>query len=201
MRTKPSLAPLLNCVVARRPLLAGDAVELAGRRHLERALKPAVRIRVGGRGEPVLGQREPISAGALARFAPEHPEEIVVGVVLQHQHDDVLDLGDRVGADREARRWEASREGACASGPARGAPRAASREAVSGRRRGRHHGRRRLTSRPASVPAATAAAPSTRKVRRVSPAWCPVDGSSSGNGAPASAAKLASGGVPGRLFL
>ncbi len=83
------------------PLLAGRAARLAGIRHVERTLRRAVGLRVGRGRIAVRRDREAVTARRLERPAPEHPEEVVVRVVLHHQHDHVLDLGQHVGAGRD----------------------------------------------------------------------------------------------------
>jgi hypothetical protein len=84
---------------------------LTGRRHVEGVLELALPIGIAGDHAvgvpPTLGV--PFVTGSHRRWAHReavmsavHPlgvqgaEEIVVGVVLHHQHDDVLDLGHRV---------------------------------------------------------------------------------------------------------
>jgi hypothetical protein len=83
--------------VAVQPVLGGLAVELAGGRHAEGVLEVTVGVGVGGGGQPVV---EPEAVGAVA---VQHAEPVVVGVVLHHQDDDVLDLRDRVGARGQVR--------------------------------------------------------------------------------------------------
>jgi hypothetical protein len=69
------------------------AGELAGRRHAEGVLDPAVRVGVGRQRLPAAPEHETVGAGAA-----KHSQVVVVGMVLHHQHDDVLDLGNGVGA-------------------------------------------------------------------------------------------------------
>jgi len=83
------------------PLLAGLARELAGGGHVEGPQRLAVALRVAVDRITVVTDPEAVAARALAGLAAEHPEEVVVGVVLHHQHDHVLDLGQRVGACRQ----------------------------------------------------------------------------------------------------
>ena len=80
------------------------------RRHVERAHRLAVRRRGWRRvGRPVGVEREAVAAA-------EHAEVVVVGVVLHHQHDDVLDLRERVGARGQLAGSAASRVLAAGSG-------------------------------------------------------------------------------------
>ena len=53
----------------------------------------------------------------------EHAEHVVERVVLHHQHHDVVDAGQRVGAGREIRVRQRSGQRAAPSGPVRAAPR------------------------------------------------------------------------------
>ena len=87
---------------------------------------PVVLAQVGGvvRAYPVAGgvgvrvERETVGAEPEPVAPAEHPEVVVEGVVLHHQHDDVLDGRQRVGAGREvgererARRRQGARAGA-----------------------------------------------------------------------------------------
>ena len=57
----------------------------------------AVAARVGHRGLAVRSEREALAAAA------QHAEVVVVGVVLHHQHDDVLDLRQQISADGQGR--------------------------------------------------------------------------------------------------
>jgi hypothetical protein len=96
--------------MARDPVLAGTRVELARRRHVERAdeLRRALRIGV---------DRLAVAVELESVAAPEHPEVIVEGVVLHHEDHDVLDLrivstpsaGSGSGATRACARLRALR--------------------------------------------------------------------------------------------
>jgi hypothetical protein len=84
---------VVECVMAGRPLLARLRLQLARGGHPERVLDPPVGVRVGGGRQAIAADPEAVSA------APEeHPDPVVVGVVLHHDHDDVLNLRDRVSA-------------------------------------------------------------------------------------------------------
>jgi hypothetical protein len=61
-------------------------------------LELAVRIGVADQRQAIAAEPEPVRAQAA-----QHPQMVVVGVVLHHQHHDVLDLGDGVGARRKLR--------------------------------------------------------------------------------------------------
>ena len=90
--------PVVIGVVAGGPLLAGPRVQLAVRGHPERVLDLPVAIRVGRGRQPVSPEPEPVRPRA-----PQHAQVVVVGVVLHHEHHDVLDLRDGVGARSQLR--------------------------------------------------------------------------------------------------
>src|SRR5258708_11306968 len=77
------------------PVLGRLAVQLAGRRHPKCVLDVAIGVRIRGGRLPVRAKPEPIGT-----WAGKHAELVVVGMVLHHQHDDVLDLRDSVRAGR-----------------------------------------------------------------------------------------------------
>ena len=82
--------------VAGAPALAGHALVLHGGR---RVTDPDH----GARGVRILGVRRAVVANRQSLAAAQRAEVVVEGVVLHHQHDDVLDLRQRVGARRDAR--------------------------------------------------------------------------------------------------
>lgn len=59
--------------------------------HVERPDRFVQRVRIARRGSAVLVERETVASA-------EHAEITVVGVVLLHDHDDVLDLRNQVAA-------------------------------------------------------------------------------------------------------
>ena len=63
----------------------------------------AVAARVGHGGLAVRSERETLAAAA------QHAEIVVVGVVLHHQDDDVLDLRQQISADGLRRIWGLAR--------------------------------------------------------------------------------------------
>ncbi len=113
------VTPAVELGVAGQPVLGRRAGELAGGGHAERVLDVAVGVRVGGERPAAWAEPEPVRAAAA-----QHAELVVVGVVLHHQHDDVLDLRDRVGARGQLRVGQRSRlaEPGVAPGAARRRP-------------------------------------------------------------------------------
>jgi hypothetical protein len=61
-------------------------------------LDPAVGVRIGLDGLAIAAESKSVCRGAA-----QHAEVVVVGVVLHHQHHDVLDLGNHVRAFRHLR--------------------------------------------------------------------------------------------------
>ncbi len=96
----PSLAPL---EVARVPALRGHAATLHGGGTVKGADGPSVGRAVEDLGLAIRTGREALTP------ALQHAEVIVVGMVLHHQHDDVPDLRQEVGAWRPVGPGERSR--------------------------------------------------------------------------------------------
>jgi len=88
---EPVVAAVVVGPVARVPALRDAAVVLAEVRGMEGAHRVPRRIRAA------VG-RQAVGAVLEAVAAPQHPEVVVVGMVLLHQDHDVLDTGQAVGA-------------------------------------------------------------------------------------------------------
>ncbi len=104
-RDRAARGPDESVVAARRegdvavfPGLAWLSRYLAGSRHSECVLQIAVSVRICRCGLSVRSDPEPIGTRPV-----QHPELVVVRMVLHHQHDDVVDLGDRVRTWRQVR--------------------------------------------------------------------------------------------------
>ncbi len=97
------VAPVGVLDVGLRPFLARLCAELTGGGHPKCALLSAVSVGVARRRIGVAADHEAVAAGPVTGLTSEHPEEVVVGVVLHHEHDDMLDLGQRVGAGGQLR--------------------------------------------------------------------------------------------------
>src|SRR5262249_53460000 len=107
--------------------------QLTGRRHVERTDELAGVVRVHVDGLAVAAEPEPVATA-------EQTEVLVVRLVLLHRNDDVLDLGQRVGALRQAGVWARAGEadgmpGVVAARSA-GHPRDATRQCGAGPERG-----------------------------------------------------------------
>ena len=89
--------------VARVPALRGHLRVLDRGGQVVRGHGFAVGTRVGHGRPAVRSEREALAAAA------QHAEVVVVGVVLHHQHDDVLDLRQQIGADGPGRNWGLTR--------------------------------------------------------------------------------------------
>ena len=89
---EPHVRPVVPTLVRGVPALRDAGARVPARvRVVEGPHVPAGGIGVVVDRRPARADGEPVSA-------PEHPEMVVEGVVLHHEHDDVLDLGHRVGA-------------------------------------------------------------------------------------------------------
>jgi hypothetical protein len=78
--------------------------------------------RVRRRGMAIGSDREPISPRLLTRAPPQHAQIIIVGMVLHHQNQDVVDLRKAV------RTFRPGRKGALALDPPSGAARLRSQD-------------------------------------------------------------------------
>ena len=89
--------------VADVPALRRDPLDLDRRGEVVCPQHAAVPPRVGRQRRAVRAAGQPVPA------AGQHAQVVVVGVVLHHQHDDVLDLRQQIGADRQVRLWPGTR--------------------------------------------------------------------------------------------
>ena len=110
---EPVVLPLIPLVMGGMPALRRHVRPLDGRRQVMRPDGLAVGVPVGCLGLAVGAERETVAA------IVQHAQVVVVGVVLHHQHDDVLDLRQQVGPDRAGGlRWRPGGRAAAVSRPA-----------------------------------------------------------------------------------
>src|SRR6185437_1073159 len=88
------VAPVRVLDVAGPPVLAGVVLDLGGGGHVADGIPTSVRYVVNDVRRAVGPQRQSLAP------ASQHAQVVVVGVVLHHQHDDVPDLRQQVGALR-----------------------------------------------------------------------------------------------------
>jgi len=67
-------------------------------------LNAAIRSGVGRRGPAITTKGKAVPARLLATAAAEHAQVVVVGVVLHHQDQEVVNLGEGVRPLRQARK-------------------------------------------------------------------------------------------------
>ena len=94
---EPLAGPVPPLQMARMPALRGRLRVLDGGGQMVCPDRLAIAARVGQLRLAVWPEREALTA------APQHAEVVVVGVVLHHQHNDVLDLRQQVCAGRPGR--------------------------------------------------------------------------------------------------
>ena len=86
------------------PLLGRLTGQLARGGHPERMLPAAAGDRISRRGPAIGADRKTVSPRLLTRTPAQHAEIVVVGVVLHHQNEEVVDLGKGVSAGRPVRK-------------------------------------------------------------------------------------------------
>ena len=97
------------------PLLGRLTRQLAGRRHPKCMLNTAARDGICRRRPAIRADRKTVSPRLLTRTPAQHPEIVVVGVILHHQNQEMVDLGQRIRA------FGPVRKGPLARAPASGA--------------------------------------------------------------------------------